>query len=119
MGPAIRFVDPVFQQSRRLYVGVVPDLVKAGSIGFDEDVEHVGLFLVARKAGAQRFIIHARASNWHFLSHPSGPLLTGEDFAVSNFRERLRIVGSADIMRIPGWLQAFFALPAVLASNVG
>ena len=35
------------------------------------------------------------------------------------------VVGSADVknafhqMRIPGWLQAFFALPAVLASQVG
>ena len=71
-------VDPVFQHSRRHYVGFVGDLVKAGSVDFLEDAaEHVGLFLVAKKAGAQRFIIDARASNRHFLRPPSGPLLTG------------------------------------------
>ena len=47
-------------------------------------------FFVAKKAGAQRFMVDARASNRHFLR-----------------------------MRIPSWLQAILALPAVLASEVG
>ena len=49
---------------------------------------------------------------------------------MSNFREAPEdaqnwFAGSADIknafhqMRIPGWLQAFFELPALLASEVG
>ena len=60
-------------------MGFVCDLMKAGSVGVVETaVEHVGLFSVARKAGAQRFIIDARASNRHLLSPPSGPLLTRE-----------------------------------------
>ena len=60
LGPAGRYVDPVFQHSRRHYVGFIRDLVKAGLVGFVQDaVEHVGLFIVAEKAGAQRFIIDA------------------------------------------------------------
>ena len=34
--PAGRYVDPVFQHSRRHYVGFVRDLVKAGSVEFVE-----------------------------------------------------------------------------------
>ena len=56
--------------------------MKAGSLGFVETaVEHVGLFFfffVAKKFGARRFIIDTRASILHFVSPPSGPLLTGE-----------------------------------------
>ena len=68
LGLARRYVDPVFQHSWRHYVGFVRDLVKAGSVGFVENaVEHVGLFFVAKQAGAQRFIIDARASIRHFF----------------------------------------------------
>ena len=60
-------------------MGFVRDLVKAGSGEFVEDaVEHVGVFFVAKKAGAQRFVTDARASNRHFLRLLLGPLLTGE-----------------------------------------
>ena len=72
LGLAGRYVDPVHQHSRRLCVGIVRDLVKGGSVGFVEAaVEHVGLFFVVKKAGAQRFNIDARASSRHFLSPPS------------------------------------------------
>ena len=37
LGRAGRYVDPVFQHSRRHYVGFVLDLVVAGSIWFVED----------------------------------------------------------------------------------
>ena len=68
LGPASRCVDPVFQHSQRHNVGFVPDLVEVGSVEFVEDaVEHVALFFVAKKAGAQRFIIDARASNRLFF----------------------------------------------------
>ena len=93
-------------------------------------VEHVGLLFVAKKAGAQRFTIVARANNQHFSNPPSAPLLTGEGLchvechgAVEDARNSF--VGCADVkdafhvMRIPRWLQAYFALPAVLASEVG
>ena len=44
LGPAGRYVDPVFQHSRRYDVGFVRDLMKAGSARFVEDaVEHVGV----------------------------------------------------------------------------
>ena len=50
------------------YKGFVRDLVEASSVGFVERAtKHVGLFFVAKKAGAQRFIIDARASNHHFF----------------------------------------------------
>ena len=50
LGPAGRHVDPVFQHSRRQYVGFVRDQVKAGSVGFVEAlVEHVGLFSLPRR----------------------------------------------------------------------
>ena len=34
LGPAGRYVDPVFQHSRRHYVGFISDLMKAASVGF-------------------------------------------------------------------------------------
>ena len=81
LGPAGRHVDPVFQHSRRHYVGFVRDMAKAGYV-----VEYVGLFFVAKKAGAQRFFIDARASNRHFLNPPSGPLLTSEELCHVEFQ---------------------------------
>ena len=49
LGLAGRHVDPVFQHSRRHYVGFVRDLVEAASVGFVEGaVEHVGCFFVAK-----------------------------------------------------------------------
>ena len=52
VGPAGRYVYPVFQHSLRHYVRYVRDLVKAGSVVFVEDsVAHVGLFFVAKKTG--------------------------------------------------------------------
>ena len=64
LGPPGCFVDPVFQHSRRHYVGFICDLVKAGSVGFVATaVELFGLCVVAKKAGAQGFIIDMRASN--------------------------------------------------------
>ena len=45
LGLANRHLDPVFQHSRRRYVGFIRDLEKAGSVGFVATaVEHVGLF---------------------------------------------------------------------------
>ena len=78
LGPASRFVDPVFQHILRHQVGFTCDLVKAGSVGF-----HVGLCFVAKKAGAQRFIIDARASSTFFessiwtVAHRRGTLSCG------------------------------------------
>ena len=49
-GPAGRYVDPVFEHSRRHSVGFVRELLKAGFVGFIEDaVEHVSLFFVAKE----------------------------------------------------------------------
>ena len=130
LSPAGRHDDPFFLRSRRHDVGFIRDLVKVGSVGFVEmAVEHVGLFFVAKKAGAQRFIVDACASNRHFVRPPDGPLTGEKNFAMSNFREHLRtliiwFVGSDDIknafhqMDIPGKLQTFFELPSVVASEV-
>ena len=41
---------------------------------------------VAKKAGAQRFIVDERASNRHFLRPPSGPLLKGEELCDVEFQ---------------------------------
>ena len=42
LGPADCCVDPVFQHSRRDFVGLARDLAKAGSVGFVEDAfEHL------------------------------------------------------------------------------
>ena len=100
-GRPVRYVDPVFH-SRGHCVGFIRDPVKAGSVGFvGTAFEHVFLFFVAKKAGAQRFIIDARASNRHFL-RPSGPLLTGEGLCHAEFQGALGdaqnwFVGSAGI----------------------
>ena len=37
LGPAGRYVDPVFQHSRRHRMGFIRGLVKAGSVGFVEN----------------------------------------------------------------------------------
>ena len=45
LGPAGRYVDPVFQHSSRFYVAFTHELVKTKSVRFvEEAVEHVGLF---------------------------------------------------------------------------
>ena len=76
LGLAGRYVDPVFQHSQRHYVGLVRDLVKADSVGFVEDtVEHVGLCFVAKKAGAQRCTVDARATVCVCRDHSTPPLL--------------------------------------------
>ena len=50
LGPVSRYIDPVFQHSRRRLVGFVRDLVRAGSVDCVEDaVEHVGLHFVAKE----------------------------------------------------------------------
>ena len=46
LGLASRCVDPIFQHSRRHYVGFIGDLVKAGSVGF---VETAASFSWSRK----------------------------------------------------------------------
>ena len=77
--------------------------MKDGSVGFVETaVERVGLFFVARKAGAQRFIKDARASNRHVLNPPCGPVLTGEGLCNLDFQGAPEdaqnwFVGSTDI----------------------
>ena len=92
LGPAGRYVDPVFQHSRRHHLGCVRELVRAGSVGFLKMLLNtLGSFSLPRRSGAQRFIFDARASNRHFfeasiwtVAHRRGL------FAMSNFRERLR-----------------------------
>ena len=37
LGPAGRYVDPVFPHSRRHHAGFIRDLFKAGFVGFVED----------------------------------------------------------------------------------
>ena len=60
LGPAGRHVDPVFPAQPATLRG---SRSRSGSVGFVEDaVEHVGLFFVATKAGAQRFIIGVPAT---------------------------------------------------------
>ena len=64
-------------------------------------------------AGAQRFIIDARANNPHLFNPPSGPFLTGEGLCHAELQRapedaRNWFVGSVSIekafhqMRIPG-----------------
>ena len=52
-------------------------------------LKNVGLSFVAKKAGAQRFIFNARASNQHFFKTSPASCSQARDFATSNFRERL------------------------------
>ena len=72
--------------------------------------------------------VHHR--NQHFLNLPSGPLFTGEglchvEFLAAPGDAQNWFVGSAGVKnafhqrRVRGWLQAYLALPAVLASVVG
>ena len=101
--------------SRLHYAGSVSVLVKAGSVQFVEAaVEYVGLFCVAKKARAQRFITR--------VNLPSGPVPTGEGIG-QVVSQGNWFVGSADTKNafhqkhILGWLKAFFALSTVLASR--
>ena len=69
--PVGRYVDPVFKHSRRHNVGFIREKEKAGSVGFVETAEELfGLCYVAKKAGAQRFIIDAPAVNRHVFRIP-------------------------------------------------
>ena len=79
----------------------VRDLVKAGSVEFDEtSLEHVGLLFVAKKAGVQRFILDARASKRHFLIPPAGPLLTGERLCHVEFQGSLEDAQNWFVVRL-------------------
>ena len=106
--------------------------MKAGSVGFVEDAaERVGLFFFRRQEGwCSGFIVDARASKSKFFE-PScwDRCLQARDFGHVEFQGVLEdaqnwFVGSANIktafhqIRVPGWLQASFALPAVLAFEV-
>ena len=117
-------VDPVFQHSRRHNVVFVRELVKAGSVGFVERCCRTrwSFFRCQKGWSSERFIVDVRASNRHFLRLPSGPLFTGEGLWYVEFQGMLEdpqnwFVGSADInnafhqMRIPGLLEALFAVP--------
>ena len=88
-----RLVDTLiqfFSTARVTYVGFIRDLVNAGSVDFVEDtVEHVGLFVVAKKAGAQRFIGHARPKQSTCLRPPACILFTGEGLCHVEFHEPL------------------------------
>ena len=68
--PFLKFLTTVgrgLSPRERAIIGFVRDLVNAGSVEVVENaLEHVGLFVVAKKFVAQRFIIDARASNRHF-----------------------------------------------------
>ena len=103
-----------FQHRRRKYVVFIRDLVKDGSVGFVE----TALF-DAKKAGAQRLIIDARASNRHFLRPPSVLVLTCEGLCHVEFRgapedgqnwpaSSVDIKNAFHQLSIPRWLQAFF-----------
>ena len=62
------YVDPVFQHSRRHNVGSIRDLVKAGSVGFVEDAFNPLVSSPSSlKAGAESFMIDARANTRHFF----------------------------------------------------
>ena len=78
----------------------------------------VGSF--AKKAGAQRLILMRVQATGIFKASIWTVAHRWKVFVMPNFEG-----GSADMknashpMRIPRWLQAFFAVPAVLASEVG
>ena len=92
--PMLRDVSEVADMKVRLGpASRCVDLVEGGSIRIVETaVGHVGVFFVAKKAGAQRFIIDARASNRHFFktSLHLDRCLQATDFVMWNSRERLR-----------------------------
>ena len=112
-------------------MGFIRDLVQDDSVGFVEaGVEHVGLFFVAKKAGAQRFIIDACASNRLFFILLPDRCSQKKDSVMSNFRERLRTLKTdprdPPTLRMrfircafPDGCKRSFALPAVLASEIG
>ena len=60
-----RYVDPVFQHTRRPYVDFVHDLVKAGSAGFvGTAVEHVGLFFSLLPRRLEKQLTFFETSVW-------------------------------------------------------
>ena len=121
-GLAGRYVDPTVQHSRRQYVGFIRDLVKAGSVWFVKMLlSTLVFFFVAKKAGAQRSIIDARASNLHFFETSIRPLLTGEGLCHVEFQGTTENAENwSDIknpfyqMRIPSWLRLFLHCPLFL-----
>ena len=61
-------------------------------------MEHVGLFFVAKKAGAQRFIIDMRAGKWHLLNPLLDRCSQGRVFAMLNFRGRLKTLETGSLV---------------------
>ena len=65
LGPAGRYVDAVFQHTRRHFEGFLRDSKKAGSVGFVVTAVEKSLFR-SKKAETEGFIIDARAGNCLF-----------------------------------------------------
>ena len=77
--------------------------------------ELVALFFVAKKAGTQRFIIDAHASNRHFFE-PYVEFQRAPEDAKHWFVGCSRYKGRVSLLN---GCKRSFALPAVLASRVG
>ena len=93
LGPAGRHVGPVFQHSRRHYVGFARDLlVKAGSVGFVEDaVGQVGLFFsMPRRLVLRGSLMMRVPATDIFRDLRLDRCSQGNEFAMSNFRRRLK-----------------------------
>ena len=92
LGPAGRYVDPVYQHSQRHHVGFIREQVKAGCVGFIETaVEHVGLFFRCQEDWGSK-VYHRCSCKQPTFFEPSIRTVAhrGWDSATSNFQERLR-----------------------------
>ena len=87
-GPVVTLIQFSGTAGATMWVSFVIWLQLAPSMMLKILLNKLGSFFVAKKAGAQRFIIDARASNRQFLRPPSGPSLTGERlcFVMQNSR---------------------------------
>ena len=126
-GLAAPYMDPILKNSGRVYAQFCKRLESAGVVEYHRSyVERVGAFAVAKKSGRQRLVIDARLANLHFEKPEKARLATGSTFA------RLEVdngppveVGGVDIadafynISLPAGLRKLFALPGILARDVG
>jgi Reverse transcriptase (RNA-dependent DNA polymerase) len=117
---------PVKMVQQSEYISLVRRMVDKGMINFTQSPKAVnGLFAVPKDGDSQRLIIDARPANALFRPPPKVQLPTPDILARMRvpsdsvlYTAKLDIDNFYHRLRCPKWLQPYFALPPVRASDI-
>ncbi|CAK0855451.1 unnamed protein product, partial [Prorocentrum cordatum] len=112
---------------RSAYIGFIQDGLARGIFRLARRrKEAIQIFFVKKKDGEIRIVVDCRRSNQHFVDAPKVHLFSGSSFAEVEVPEgRQLFYAGGDVQnafyqhRMPAWLQPYFGMDAVKASEVG